>query len=93
VFVEETGQELDDYWHEDNRYDNHPVVDVSWHDAVAYCKWLTGKLNADGVDGVVSLPTEAQWEKAARGYDRRIYPWGDHEIDPNRAIILKVRWV
>jgi formylglycine-generating enzyme required for sulfatase activity len=58
---------------------NHPVVNVSWHDAVAYCRWRREKTGL-----AVSLPSEAQWEKAARGRDRRVWPWGN-DWDASRA--------
>ena len=83
-FAQETGKKLDRTWKRYNRFDNHPVVFVSYHDAVAYCQWLTQKLNDRGWNGVAGLPSEAQWEKAARGPHERIYPWGD-AADPNLA--------
>ena len=58
---------------------NHPVVGVSWFEAVAYCRWLTERLRAAGTLGSeesIRLPTEAEWEWAARGPGRHTYPWG-----------------
>ena len=61
---------------------NHPVVGVTWDEATAFCHWLTQHLN----DGhVYRLPSEAEWEYAARGTARRPYPWGTEEPDGERA--------
>jgi formylglycine-generating enzyme required for sulfatase activity len=59
-------------WKEQLRHPNWPATWVSWHDADAYCRWLSGRTQRD-----VRLPTEAQWEFAARGEGGSKYPWGD----------------
>ncbi|MCP4546806.1 MAG: SUMF1/EgtB/PvdO family nonheme iron enzyme [bacterium] len=75
-FVEATGHKPPSHW-EDGRLprdlESHPVVYVTWHDAMAYCRWLSEVMSKS-----IALPSEAQWEKAARGdKDRREYPWRD----------------
>jgi formylglycine-generating enzyme required for sulfatase activity len=59
---------------------NLPIINVNWDDATAFCTWLSQKTGKN-----IHLPTEAQWEKAARGTDQRRYPWGDSEADCTKA--------
>ncbi|GAB4441432.1 MAG: hypothetical protein Kow00120_09910 [Anaerolineae bacterium] len=93
AFVNATGRRAPRHWRDTpptGQNADVPVVWVSWHDAVAYCKWLTdamrdaGRLPPGGTH-VVRLPTEPEWERAARGDDGRRYPWGDDAPDSSRA--------
>jgi formylglycine-generating enzyme required for sulfatase activity len=82
AFVQDTGHEPPLHWEGDlyrAGLGDHPVVNVNWHDAVAYCEWLSEKTGQP-----YRLPTEAEWEKAARGTDGREFPWGD-EWNENRC--------
>ena len=88
AFVASKGHRMPSHW-EKGRIpvgkENHPVFNISWHDAVAFCQWAsqaTGQL--------IRLPTEAEWEKTARGPLTnpgfvRIYPWGNEKPDATRC--------
>jgi formylglycine-generating enzyme required for sulfatase activity len=75
AFVQATFRKPPDYWEggkpPEGRED-HPVVSVSWHDAVTFCNWLS-----EATGKSYCLPSETEWEKGARGSDGRIYPWGN----------------
>lgn len=85
-FVYNTGHRVPKNWigfHFEDGMASYPVTGVSKSDALAYCEWISKSLNKP-----YRLPNEAEWEKAARGKEGRIYPWGDF-FDPWRCNTLE----
>jgi formylglycine-generating enzyme required for sulfatase activity len=83
-FIDDGGYDEPDWWTdlehlapEPSRWPqgNRPRTNLSWYECVAFCRWLNARLGLAGDS--IRLPTELEWERAARGTDGRAYPWGD----------------
>jgi formylglycine-generating enzyme required for sulfatase activity len=83
AFLQTTGDDPPPNWYTMNQpsHQKRPVVNVDWADAARYCKWADKR-----------LPTEAEWEKAARGTDGRHYPWGNNAPTSLHANYFKTEW-
>ena len=109
LFLEsDSEQQRPEEWIDQLTHPNQPVTGVTWKNATAWCAWATQQLpqwaqqsQADLLVGflkngecVVRLPTEAEWENAARGSDARRYPWGNNDWDSEKALLKnkEIKW-
>ena len=81
AFIDACGYDNEGWWHDLKKpkpvestwpQTNRPRTNVDWYETVAFCRWLSVQLDYE-----IRLPTEQEWEKAARGIDGRAYPWGN----------------
>jgi formylglycine-generating enzyme required for sulfatase activity len=79
-----------DDWRQQLRYPNRPVVQVTWLEARAWCRWMTKHKAAPGE--VIALPTEEEWEFAPRGHEGRKFPWGEQEPGEDDAARANHDW-
>jgi formylglycine-generating enzyme required for sulfatase activity len=87
LFLKDTHHTPPDFWNDFAfRGDDLPAVGPSWHDADAYCRWLSNALNQD-----IRLPSEAEWERAALADREVMYPWGDES--PESLPNYSDRWL
>jgi formylglycine-generating enzyme required for sulfatase activity len=77
-YLEDSKAEEPPKWEQQAEHPGRPVVYVTWYEAQRYCEWASAKWNIR-----CALPTEEQWEFAARGIESRIYPWGGEEQEPD----------
>jgi formylglycine-generating enzyme required for sulfatase activity len=87
VFLAATGKAAPPFWNDPHFHDRRqPVVGVSWYEALGYCEWLTQQTRWH-----YRLPTEAEWERAARGgLEGKLFPWGD--APPQSLPDYQTRW-
>jgi toxoflavin biosynthesis protein ToxD len=82
-FIDDTASHKKYSYHEKIReishFDDFPAVNITWQQALDFCQWLSVKSDLN-----IDLPTERQWERAARGFDGLLYPWGEF-YEPNRS--------
>ncbi len=79
-YLDETNADRPGDWDEQAAHPGRPVTTATWHDVQGYCEWASRTWAIE-----CKLPTEQQWEFAARGKQGRIYPWGPEEPDAHRA--------